>query len=75
MTNVELNRVANSDIYKMFFNLNVGSKEKFVSSFAKAVDSFRKYYAGGEVQIFMGTDREQSQLDELAKRFHSFLEA
>lgn len=75
MTNVELNREANSDIYKMFSNLDVSSKEKFVSSFAKAVDSFKKYYAGGEVQIFMGTDKEQSQLDELVKRFQSFLEA
>lgn len=75
MTNVELNREANSDIYKMFSNLDVSSKEKFVISFAKAVDSFKKYYAGGEVQIFTGTDKEQSQLDELVKRFHSFLEA
>lgn len=75
MTNVELNREANSDIYKMFSNLDVSSKEKFVSSFGKAVDSFKKYYAGGEVQIFTGADKEQSQLDELVKRFHSFLEA
>ncbi len=74
-TSVELNREANTDIYKMFSNLDVSSKEKFVSSFAKAVDSFKNYYAGGEVQIFMGTDKEQSQLDELVKRFQGFLEA
>lgn len=75
MTGVELNRVANGDIYKMFSNLNVDSKEKFVSSFMKAVDNFKNYYAGGEVQIFKGTDKEQAQLDELVKRFHKFLEA
>lgn len=74
-TSVELNKEANSDIFKMFSNLDVSSKEKFVGSFAKAVDSFKNYYAGGEVQIFTGTDKEQSQLDELVKRFHSFLEA
>lgn len=74
-TSVELNREANSDIYKMFSNLDVGSKERFVGSFEKAVDSFKKYYAGGEVQIFTGTDKEQSQLDELVKRLHSFLGA
>ncbi len=73
-TGVELNMEANSDIYKMFSYLDVCSKEKFVGSFAKAVDSFKNYYAGGEVQIFTGTDREQTQLDELVKRFHSFLE-
>lgn len=73
-TSVELNREANSDIYKMFSNLDVSSKEKFVSSFAKAVDSFKNYYAGGEVKIFTGTDKEQSQLDELVKRFQSLLE-
>ena len=53
----------------------MSSKEKFVGSFAKAVDSFKNYYAGGEVQIFTGTDKEQSQLDELVKRFQGFLEA
>lgn len=74
-TSVELNREANIDIYRMFSNLDVGSKEKFVNSFAKAVDSFKNYYAGGEVQIFTGTDREQSQLDELVKRFQNFLGA
>lgn len=74
-TSVELNGEANSDIYRMFSNLDVSSKEKFVSSFEEAVDSFKNYSAGGEVQIFMGTDKEQSQLDELVKRFHSFLEA
>lgn len=75
MSSVELNREANSDIYKMFSNLDVGSKERFVDSFMKAVDNFKNYYAGGEVQIFKGTDKEQSQLDELVKRFQSFLEA
>ncbi|MBD5545335.1 MAG: hypothetical protein HDR01_14140 [Lachnospiraceae bacterium] len=74
-TSVELNREANGDIYKIFSNLDVSNKEKFVSSFTKAVDSFKNYYAGGEVQIFTGTGKEQSQLDELVKRFHSFLEA
>jgi len=74
-TSVELNREANSDIYKMFSNLDVSSKENFVNSFTKAVDSFKNHYAGGEVQIFTGTDKEQSQLEELVKRFHSFLEA
>ncbi|WP_298030830.1 hypothetical protein [uncultured Dysosmobacter sp.] len=48
---VELNREANIDIYRMFSNLDVGSKERFVNSFAKAVDSFKNYCAGGEVQI------------------------
>ncbi|MGN0345882.1 MAG: hypothetical protein ACI4E5_01730 [Suilimivivens sp.] len=74
-TSVELNREANGDIYRMFSNLDVSSREKFVGSFEKAVDSFKNYSAGGEVQIFTGTDREQSQLDELVKRFQSFLEA
>lgn len=74
-TSVELNREANGDIYRMFSNLDVSSREKFVGSFEKAVDSFKNYSAGGEVQIFTGTDREQSQLDELVKRCQSFLEA
>lgn len=74
-TSVELNMEANGDIYRMFSNLDVSSKENFVNSFTKAVDSFRNYCAGDEVQIFTGTDKEQSQLDELVKRFHSFLEA
>jgi hypothetical protein len=74
-SSVELNQEANSDIYNMFSNLDVSSKEKFVGSFENAVDSFKNYYAGGEVQIFTGTDKEQSQLDELVKRFQSFLEA
>ena len=59
----------------MFSNLDVSSKENFVNSCTKAVDSFKNYYAGNEVQIFMRTDKEQSQLDELVKRFHNFLEA
>ena len=59
----------------MFSNLDVSSKENFVNSFTKAVDSFENYYAGNEVQIFTRTDKEQSQLDELVKRFHNFLEA
>lgn len=74
-TSVELNKEANGDIYRMFSKLDVSSKEKFVNSFEKAVDSFKNYYVGGEVQVFTGTDKEQSQLDELVKRFHSFLEA
>lgn len=74
-SSVELNREANNDIYKMFSNLNVSSKENFVNSFAKAVDRFKNYYAGGEVQIFTGTDKEQSQLDEMVKRFQNFLGA
>lgn len=74
-TSVELNMEANSDIYRMFSNLDVSSRENFMNSFTKAVDSFKNYYAGGEVQIFTGMDKEQSQLDELVKRFHSFLEA
>lgn len=74
-TSVELNMEANSDIYRMFSNLDVSSRENFMNSFTKAVDSFKNYYAGGEVQIFTAMDKEQSQLDELVKRFHSFLEA
>ena len=74
-TGVELNREANSDIYRMFSNLDVSSKEKSVSSFEKAAASFKNYSAGGEVQIFMGTDKGWMQLDELVKRFHNFLEA
>jgi hypothetical protein len=74
-SSVELNQEANLDIYKMFSNLDVSSKEKFVGSFEKAVDNFKNYYAGGEVQIFTGADKEQSQLDELVKRFYSFLDA
>lgn len=74
-TSVELNIEANSDIYKVFSNLDVSSQENFVNSFEKAVEKFKSYYAGGEVQIFTGTDKEQSQLDELIKKFHSFLEA
>ena len=74
-SSVEMNIEANSDIYKVFSNLDVSSKENFVNSFAKAVEKFKSYYAGGEVQIFTVTDKEQSQLDELVRRFHSFLEA
>lgn len=62
-TSIGLNREANSDIYKMFSNLDVSSKENFVNSFTKAVESFKNHYAGGEVQIFTGTGKERSQLD------------
>lgn len=41
----------------------------------KAVDNFKNYCAGGEVHIFKEMDKEQAQLDELVKRFQSFLEA
>ena len=60
-----MNIEANSDIYKVFSNLDVSSEENFVDSFAKAIENFKSYYAGGKVQIFTGTDKEELQLDEL----------
>lgn len=72
---VELNIEANRDIYQMFSNLDTSSKEAFADSFEKAVAGFKNYLAGGDVPIFTGTGAQQTQLEELAKRFQSFLGA
>lgn len=74
-TSVELNIEANEDVYKMFSNLDVSSKDAFVGSFEKAFYSYKNYLAGGEVPIFTGTDVQQAQIAELTKRFQSFVEA
>lgn len=74
-TSLELNIDANTDIYKMFSNLDVSGKDAFAGSFQKAVQSFQNYLAGGEVPVFTGTDTQQAQIAELTKRFQSFLEA
>ena len=48
-SSVELNREANSDIYRMFSNLDVSSREKFVSSFEKVAtqEDFDKFLSTG----------------------------
>lgn len=74
-TSVELNAEANRDVYQMFSKLDVSSKEAFQRSFQKAVESYKNYYAGGEVQIFTGTSEQQTQLENLMRRFQGFLEA
>lgn len=74
-TSVELNTEANRDVYQMFSTLDVNSKDAFQSDFQKAVESYKNYYAGGEVQIFTGTSEQQAQLVDLMNRFQNFLEA
>lgn len=61
---VEVNKETNSDIYNMFANLDVSSKEKFQSSFEKALAAFRDYFVSDPIEDYNGTDREQRQLDE-----------
>lgn len=70
---VEVNKESNSDIYKMFANLDVSSKENFRSSFEKALAGFRDYFVSDPIEDYNGTDREQRQLDELLKRFNNFI--
>lgn len=72
---VEVNKESNSDIYKMFANLDVSSKENFRSSFENALVGFRNYFVSDPIENYNGTSREQMQLDELMKRFQNFLEA
>ena len=72
---VEVNKESNSDIYKMFANLDVSSKENFRSSFENALAGFRNYFVSDPIENYNGTSREQMQLDELMKRFQNFLEA
>lgn len=74
-TSVELNAEANRDVYQMFSKLDVSSKDAFESSFQNSVESYKNYYAGGEVQIFTGTSEQQAQLEELMSRFQNFLES
>lgn len=74
-TSVELNAEANRDVFQMFSKLDVSSKDAFQSSFQTAVESYKNYYAGGEVQIFTGTSEQQEQLADLMNRFQNFLEA
>ncbi len=70
---VEVNKESNSDIYKMFANLDVSSKENFQSSFEKALAGFRDYFISDPIEDYNGTSREQRQLDELLKRFNNFI--
>lgn len=70
---VEVNRESNSDIYRMFANLDVSSRENFQSSFTNALAGFRDYFVSDPIENYNGTGREQMQLDELVKRFNSFL--
>ena len=70
---VEVNKETNSDIYKMFANLDVSSKEKFQSSFEKALVGFRDYFVSDPIEDYNGTGREQRQLEELLKRFNNFI--
>lgn len=74
-TSVELNEEANRDVFQMFSKLDVSSKDAFESSFQNSVESYKNYYAGGEVQIFTGTSEQQAQLEELMSRFQNFLES
>ena len=69
---VEVNKKTNSDIYRMFANLDVSSKEKFQSSFENALVGFRNYFINDPIENYNGTSREQIQLDELLKRFNIF---
>ena len=71
---VEVNKESNSDIYKMFANLDVSSKENFQSSFENALAGFGNYFVSDPIENYNGTSREQMQLDELVKRFQNFLE-
>lgn len=70
---VEVNKASNSDIYKMFANLDVSSKENFRSSFENALAGFRDYFVSDPIENYNGTSGEQRQLDELLKRFNNFL--
>ncbi len=70
---VEANQEINTDIYKMFANLDTGSKEIFQSSFQNALTEFQTYFADSPIENYTGTEKEQIQLNELLKRFHSFL--
>lgn len=70
---VEVNKESNSDIYKMFANLDVSSKENFRSSFEYALVGFRNYFISDPIENYNGTSREQIQLDELIKRFNNFI--
>lgn len=63
----------NRDIYKMFANLDVSSKENFQSSFDNAMVSFEHYFAAEPIEGYNGTRREQMQLNELLKRFNNFI--
>ena len=47
---VEVNKESNSDIYKMFANLDVSSKENFKSSFENALAGFGNYFRRPRVQ-------------------------
>ncbi len=71
---VEVNRKSNSDIFKMFASLDVSSKDNFQASFESALAGFYNYFADDPIENYNGTSREQMQLEELTKRFHSFLE-
>lgn len=62
---VEVNKESNSDIYKMFANLDVSSKENFKSSFENALAGFGNYFVSDPIENYNGTSREQMQLDEL----------
>lgn len=72
-SSVELNMGANADIYKMFATLDTSSKENFKASFQKALDDFREYFADAPIELYTGTSRENMQLEELMRRFESFL--
>lgn len=70
---LEVSKQANRDVYQMFSKLDVSSKDAFMASFEQAIKSFRNYFAGGEAQVFMGTDSEQVQVDKLRTQFNAFI--
>lgn len=70
---VEVNKKSNSDIYRMFANLDVSCKENFQSSFENALVEFRNYFISDPIENYNGTSGEQRQLDELLKRFNNFI--
>ena len=70
---VEVNQEINADIYNMFAGLDTSSKESFQSSVQSALTDFQAYFSERPIENYTGTEKEQKQLDELVKRFHSFL--
>lgn len=70
---VEVNQEINADIYQMFADLDTSSKESFQSSFQSALTDFQAYFSERRIENYTGTEKEQMQLDELVKRFHSFM--
>lgn len=57
----------------MFARLDTSTKESFQSSFQSALTDFQAYFSERPIENYTGTEKEQLQLDELVKRFHSFM--